>query len=158
MRGIEPTGRDTNRAAEMNPDRLLQLGLAFWGAKTLLSAVELGVFTELAKGPLGLERISERLGLHPRGARDFLDALVALGVLERNGEAHNNAADADLFLDRAKPSYIGGLFEMANARLYPFWVSLTDTRRGIAAPGCRKPGSSKPGRSTWSDRNRWSSA
>jgi hypothetical protein len=36
---------------EPAPDAILQLGLAFWGSKSLLSAVELGLFTELAKGP-----------------------------------------------------------------------------------------------------------
>lgn len=36
------------------------------------------VFTELAKHPEPLPELSARLGLHPRSARDFLDALVAL--------------------------------------------------------------------------------
>ena len=66
-------------AGEVTPDAILQLGLGFWGSKTLLSAVELGVFTELAERPADGRRLRERLGLHPRGARDFLDALVALG-------------------------------------------------------------------------------
>jgi precorrin-6B methylase 2 len=133
-----------NTAAGVTPERLMQLGLAFWGAKTLLSAVELGVFTELAKDPMTLEALSRRLGLHPRGARDFLDALVALGTLERKDGLYSNAPDADFFLDRAKPSYIGGLFEMANTRLYPFWGFLTEalqtgkpqneTKAGVANP------------------------
>jgi hypothetical protein len=109
-----------------NADGIMELGLAFWGAKTLLSAVELGVFTELAKNPMDGQALSERLGLHPRSSRDFLDALVALAMLRRNGQTYSNMPDADYFLDRAKPSYIGGLLEMANARLYPFWGSLTE--------------------------------
>jgi SAM-dependent methyltransferase len=108
------------------PEHILQLGLGFWGSKTLLSAVELGVFTELAKGPASAERLARALELHPRSALDFLDALVALGVLERRDGDYSNTPDADLFLDRMKPSYIGGLLEMANARLYPFWASLTE--------------------------------
>jgi SAM-dependent methyltransferase len=108
------------------PEKVLQLGLGFWGSKTLLSAVELGVFTELAGGPLDADELAGRLGLHPRSRSDFLDALVALGMLERDGGRYSNAADTDLFLDRAKPSYVGGLLEMANARLYPFWASLTE--------------------------------
>ena len=40
-----------------------------------------------------------------------------------------NTVDTDLFLDRAKPSYIGGILEMANARLYGFWGSLTEALR-----------------------------
>jgi hypothetical protein len=96
----------------------------------LLSAVGLELFTELAKTPLDAEALRGRLGLHPRGALDFFDALVALGFLERDEDGrYSNAADADVFLDRAKPSYIGGLLEMANERLYPFWASLTEALR-----------------------------
>jgi hypothetical protein len=113
----------------LTPDKILQLGLGFWGSKTLLSAVELGLFTELAKGSLDSDAITNRLGLHPRSARDFLDALVALNMLERDGDTYSNTAEADLFLDREKPSYIGGMLEMANQRLYPFWGSLTEALR-----------------------------
>jgi hypothetical protein len=111
------------------PDRILELALGFWGAKTLLSAVELGLFTELTRGPLDAETLRVRLGLHPRSARDFFDALVALGMLDRQDDRYANTPATDLFLDRAKPFYIGGLLEMANARLYPFWGALTEGLR-----------------------------
>jgi len=111
------------------PDRILELGFAFWGAKTLLSAVELGVFSELAKGAQEGEALRERLNLHPRSARDFFDALVALGMLDRRDDQYGNTPETDQFLDRAKPSYVGGILEMANARLYPFWASLTEGLR-----------------------------
>ena len=112
--------------APPNPGGIMELGLAFWGSKTLLSAVELGVFNELAAGSRSRDELAEGLGLHPRSARDFLDALVALGMLARDGDVYANTVETDLFLDRAKPSYVGGVLEMANARLYPFWGSLTD--------------------------------
>ena len=105
------------------------LGFGFWGSKTLLSAVELGVFSELAKGPADAGTLSETFRLHDRSARDFFDALVALGMLHRDGEQYSNTPETELFLDRAKPSYIGGILEMANARLYPFWGSLTEGLR-----------------------------
>jgi len=111
------------------PDAILQTGLAFWPAKTLLSAIELGVFTELAGGPETLERLRTRLGLHPRSARDFFDTLVALGFLSRAEGRYANSASTDLFLDRRKPSYVGGILEMANARLYRFWGDLTEALR-----------------------------
>ena len=107
----------------------MQLGFGFWGSKTLLSAVELGLFTELAKGALDARTLAERLGLHPRAARDFFDSLVALGMLERSGERYANTPQTDLFLDREKPAYVGGMLEMANSRLYPFWGSLTKALR-----------------------------
>jgi len=115
--------------ADLFPDRIIELGSGFWGAKTLLSAVELGVFSELAKGPLDGEALRGRLGLHPRSARDFFDALVALGMLVRDRQRYTNTPETDLFLDRAKPSYMGGLLEMLNVRLYGFWGSLTEALR-----------------------------
>jgi len=128
------------------PDRILQLGTAFWGSKALLSAVELGLFTELSKdGPLSAEALRARLALHERGTRDFLDTLVALGMLERGEDGrYANAPEADLYLDRAKPSYVGGLLEMANARLYPFWGRLTGALRTGAPQNEAADGRSDP--------------
>ncbi len=111
------------------PEKILQTGLAFWPAKTLLSAIEMGVFTELAKGPETYEGLRGRLGLHARSARDFLDTLVALGFLQRSGDTYSNTTETDLFLDRRKPSYVGGILEMANHRLYAFWGNLTEGLR-----------------------------
>jgi hypothetical protein len=111
------------------PEGIFQLGFGFWGSKTLLSAVELGLFTDLARGPADADALAGRLGLHPRSARDFLDALVSLRMLERENGLYRNTPETDLFLDRAKPSYVGGLLEMANARLYPFWRSLSQALR-----------------------------
>src|ERR1700683_1800312 len=120
-----------NRAqnSSITPDAIMQLGFAFWGSKTLLSAVELGLFTLLADGPLSAEVLMARLKLHPRSVRDFLDALVALGQLERHGDLYSNTPAGALFLDRRKPTYVGGMLEMANARLYPFWGALTEGLR-----------------------------
>jgi hypothetical protein len=111
------------------PSRILETGLAFWPSKTLLSAIEMGLFTELAHGPEPFEAVRGRMGLHARSARDFLDTLVALGFLERTGDRYANTAETDLFLDRKKPSYVGGILEMANKRLYPFWGHLTEALR-----------------------------
>lgn len=108
------------------PEKILQTGLAFWASKTLLSAIEMGVFTELASGPQQFDALSGRLGLHPRSARDFFDALLTLGFLQRDGDRYGNTLETDLFLDRKKPSYVGGILEMANHRLYPFWGHLTE--------------------------------
>ncbi|MEP6891343.1 MAG: methyltransferase [Nitrospirota bacterium] len=114
---------------QLTPAKIMQLGTGFWGSKTLLSAIELGLFTELAKGPLNAAALTKRLQLHPRSARDFFDALVALGMLKRTGLRYANTTDTGLFLDRAKPSYVGGILEMCNARLYRFWGSLTEGLR-----------------------------
>lgn len=112
------------------PDAILELGLAFWGSKAFLSAIELGVFTLLAEhGPMECGEVAERAGLHPRAARDFLDALVALKVLERDGLRYRNTPAGAVFLDRRSDNYLGGFLEMAGQRLYGFWGSLSEALR-----------------------------
>ena len=110
----------------VSPENIMKLGMAFWGSKTLLSAVELDIFTELAQQPMDTSTLQARLGLHSRSARDFFDALVALGMLERKNGLYTNTTDTNMFLDKAKPSYIGGFLEMANDRLYRYWGSLSE--------------------------------
>lgn len=110
---------------QATPEHILQVGFGFFASKVLLSAVELELFTELAKQPKSLDEVSGRLGLHARSARDFMDALVALGLLERRDGVYYNTPAADLYLDKRKASYVGGILEMANHRLYPFWGDLT---------------------------------
>ncbi|HEV3279105.1 MAG TPA: methyltransferase [Terriglobia bacterium] len=115
--------------ANASPEHILQVGLGFWASKTLLSAVEMEVFTELARKAEDLETLSGRLGLHPRSARDFLDALAALGFLSRVDGKYANTPAVDLYLDKHKPTYIGGMLEMANHRLYGHWKYLTEALR-----------------------------
>jgi ubiquinone/menaquinone biosynthesis C-methylase UbiE len=119
----------TSLSGPPTPDHILQVGFSFWACKTLLSAIELEVFTELAQHPLPLTELQGRLGLHPRSARDFFDALVAIGFLERDGGTYRNTSATDLYLDKRKPTYVGGILEMCNRRLYPFWSHLTEALR-----------------------------
>jgi len=113
----------------LSPERLVRLGYSFWDAKVLLSAVELGVFSTLARGPLPAEQLAGELGVHPRSALDFFDTLVSLGMLSRREGRYANTPETDLFLDEAKPTYIGGVFGLATERIYRFWGSLTDGLR-----------------------------
>jgi hypothetical protein len=110
-----------------SPEKLLALGMSFWNAKTLLSAVELGVFDALANGPAELATLTAKLGLHKRSAHDFFDALVAMKMLERDANGrYANTPETEFFLVRGRPSYVGGLLEMANARLYSSWGHLSE--------------------------------
>jgi hypothetical protein len=120
---------ETWKVSPPSPEKLLQLGMGFWGSKTLLSAVELDLFTVLGRGPRSAMQLMEELRLHPRSALDFLDALVALDMLERDDGLYRNTAETGAFLDSAQPGFIGGLLLMANNRLYPFWGSLTEGLR-----------------------------
>jgi hypothetical protein len=112
------------------PESLLQMGMGFWPSKVILAAVECGVFTELASGPLSTQELMQRLRWHPRAAQPVLDCLVALGLLrcDRTGR-YSNSRRANLFLDRDKPSYIGGLMELSSKRLYDIWSGLGDLLR-----------------------------
>ena len=117
-------------ASQPEPGHVIQTGLAFWASKTLLSAVELELFTYLAAKPANLESLRASLGLHPRSARDFFDALVALGFLQRDDQGiYRNTPATDLYLDKRKLSYIGGMLEMCNHRLFRFWADLTQGLR-----------------------------
>jgi len=117
-------------SAQVDPSHIMQVGMGFWGSKTLLSAVELELFTKLGGDGLTAAKIAEALGLDARAIPDFPDALVALELLDREGEGsdaiYRNTEAGAVFLDKASPAYIGGILEMANARLYGFWGDLTE--------------------------------
>jgi hypothetical protein len=116
---------------QLLPDRIMQVGMGFEASKALLSAVELGVFTELATAPLDAEALRRAIGIEARSARDFFDVLVALGFLTRADGVYANTPESDLYLDKGKASYLhlGALLEMANSRLYHIWGKLTDCLR-----------------------------
>lgn len=121
---------NTMQEIQVNPSKIMQIGMGFWASKTLLTAVNMNLFTHLANGALSGDEIQNKLGLHNRSLYDFLDTLVALGFLNRTGikesATYSNSADSDLFLDKDKPSYVGGILEMSNNRLYPFGADLEE--------------------------------
>jgi O-methyltransferase domain/Dimerisation domain len=127
---MKTRGTATDAPAMLDPSLIMQIGMGFWPSKALLSAVELGLFTTLGSGTLTGMEIAERLELRSRAVYDFLDGLVALRMLERDGlgedARYRNTAETALFLDRNSPAYLGGILEMANARLYGFWGGLTE--------------------------------
>lgn len=112
----------------MTPDdgyiKILETGFSFWKAQALLASVELGIHSKLAQRPMSLEELRESLKVHGRGLQDLLKVLVMLGMLEELPNGYRNTAAADYYLDDEKPTYIGGLLELAAARLYPLWGSL----------------------------------
>ncbi|MFC3815183.1 methyltransferase [Lysobacter sp. GCM10012299] len=119
---------------DLSPARIIEVGMGFWPAKTLLSAVDLDVFSRLgAAGAMTGAELQASLGLSPRANPDFFDTLLALGFLERDGDGpqalYRNTAETALFLDRASKGYIGGFLSMANDRLYPFWSDLSEALR-----------------------------
>ena len=133
--------------SDLHPSHIIQIGMGFFASKTLLSAVELGLFAELAKRPMTGSEIASALDLHPRAVPDFPDVLVGLKLLERNGDGpdavYSNTRESAAFLDRDSPDYIGGILEMANARLYRFWADLTEALK-TGAPQNETKNSGEP--------------
>jgi hypothetical protein len=116
-----------------DPSAILQTAFAFWSSKVLLSAVELNVFTALGSRRLTGQELGDAVGLHPRGIADFLDALVAMKFLLRDGDGPNaryaNSPATAEFLVQGSPRYVGGILEMLNARLFRFWHDLPEALR-----------------------------
>jgi O-methyltransferase domain/Dimerisation domain len=117
-------------APAITASKIMQIGMGFWASQAMLTAVKLGLYTVLAPQPLSERQIKEKLGFActDRHVFDWLDALVSLGFLQRKGllqdALYSNAADTDLFLDKNKKTYMGGILEMANSRLYKYWGDL----------------------------------
>ena len=111
-----------------DPAYIMQTATGFWASKTLLTAVELDLFTTLGDGAMTASQLGDSLGLHPRGTYDFFDALVALKFLIRDGDGpegkYRNTPETAAFLNKQSPTYIGGLPDMLNSRLYGFWNDL----------------------------------
>lgn len=113
----------------LDPSPILETGFGFWNAKVLLSAIELELFTLLDNQSINGAELGTSLELHPRGLWDFLDTLVALKFLERQGNGpealYKNTPSSNLFLNKRRSSYIGGILEMCNERSYQHWNNLT---------------------------------
>lgn len=127
---LQSTTAPDEALSQLNPGRIVEVGMGFWAAKTLLSAVKLEVFTALGQESLTGAELGNRLGLHERGIWDFFDTLVTLDFLQRKGNGlsarYSNTPETGLFLNKNNPQYMGGMLEMANDRLYPFWGNLEE--------------------------------
>ncbi len=115
---------------DLDPSRIMEIATGYWRSKVLLSAVGLGLFTELADASLSRGEIERALGLQPRPAADFLDGLVSMGLLAREGDGEDaryaNTPETAQFLDRRSPAYIGGILELWEGRNFRFWADLSE--------------------------------
>ncbi len=78
-----------NTNPRLTPDPILQTAFGFCSSKVLLTAVEFGVFTQLANERMTGTELSRALNLHSRAIGEFFDALVAMRFLEREGDRPN---------------------------------------------------------------------
>ncbi len=117
----------------LDPSPILQTAFGFWNSKVLLTAVEMGLFTKLSNRSLTGAQLGRELGLHPRGIKDFFDALVAMSFLGRNGDGpeafYSNTPEGAMYLDEKSPRYIGGILTMLNVRLFKYWHALPEALR-----------------------------
>jgi hypothetical protein len=98
-----------------------------------MSAVELDVFTVLSEGPLEIGALTERAMIENRGAREFFDLLVELGLLTRDQHGrYQNAPHCERYLSRQSTDYIGDLIDHLNKRMYEMWGRLTPALRAGA--------------------------
>lgn len=123
----------TTTTAKPDPSQIMQTATAFWPSKVLLSAVEFELFTVLGDKSMTAAELGGALGIHERGWFDFFDALVAMKFLERDGNGpggrYRNTLDTATFLDKNRATYIGGMPEMLNRRLFGFWNDLEEALR-----------------------------
>lgn len=114
----------TAASPEVSPQRIFEIAQGFMASKHLFAASQLGVFEALGEGPVDLAGLAARLGLTPRTARISADAMVALGLLEREGENYANTPIAATFLSGATPADFRPLLKFWDRLSYPVWEDL----------------------------------
>ena len=117
-----------NRPAMPDPTPIVRLTTAYWDSQVLLTASRLRLFDQLATGPRSAAEVAAALGLEERRTDLLLRALVALGLLELQGERFANAAAAAAFLVSGSPAYMGGAMRYSD-QLYDAWGRLEESLR-----------------------------
>ena len=107
----------------LSPDDIMEIATGFQKSRVLLSAFELGLFTALGDAALASAEVAEKIAADPRATDRLMNALVAIGLLHKEGERFRNAPLAERFLVKGKPGYMGGLAHSAN--LWHRWGTLT---------------------------------
>ncbi len=106
---------------------------AFQESRILLTAHELGLFSALGTGTHTSAGIAALIGTEPRATDRLMNALCAMGLLEKEDGRFTNSEAAAQCLVRESPGYLGGL--MHTVHLWDTWSTLTEAvRRGTAIP------------------------
>jgi predicted O-methyltransferase YrrM len=90
-----------------NPGALMKVSGAYWESFPLHVAVDLDVFTRIGGGSLSAEEISSPWRGNVRSARMLLEALAAMGLLEKKADRYSNTEAAKNFLVKTSPGYMG---------------------------------------------------
>lgn len=122
------TPQQTDTHSELvSPDPIIRLASGFMAAKHLFAASELGLFEALVDSPATIEGLAARTGLTRRAARISADAMVALGLLERDGDSYRNSPAAATFLSGSGPADLRPLLRCWSEISYPAWNRLAET-------------------------------
>ncbi|GAA2102480.1 methyltransferase [Actinomadura alba] len=111
------------------PAKIYRLSTAFWHSKVILSASDLGVFAQLGEGPATAGELADKLGVQSSAFPVFLDALVAMDLLERDGDRYRNSAEADYYLVPDKRYYMGTYLGFVDRFMRPTWEGLSEVLR-----------------------------
>ena len=110
----------------VTPEPIMKLASGFMAAKHLFAANELGLFEALADDPTTIDGLADRIGLTLRAARISADSMVALGLLERDGDTYRNSAEADTFLAGRTPADLRPFLRFWDRISYPAWTDLAE--------------------------------
>jgi len=129
------TGNAIDHSSDpVDPGLIMQLASGFMAAKHLFAANELGIFEALADDPATIEALAARTGLTTRAARISADAMVALGLLERDGDIYRNTDVAATFLAGTGPADLRPFLRLWDKISYPSWCQLAEAlARGPAS-------------------------
>lgn len=120
------SGQPDGQASTASPEPIMRLASGFMAAKHLFAASELGIFEALADSPATIDALAARTGLTPRAARISADAMVALGLLERDGDTYRNGETAVAFLTGRTPADLRPFLRFWDKISYPAWAGLAD--------------------------------
>jgi SAM-dependent methyltransferase len=114
-----------------NPGKLLEISGAYWQSCALHAAVKLDVFSHLEGGPLDAAQMAERIGAERRAVAMLLNAMAAMGLLEKAGDVFANTGTASRFLVRKAPGYLGHMI-LHHHHLAASWTQLDQAVRSGA--------------------------
>jgi len=96
-----------SQGSRPNPEHIFNVLNSYQHAAALKSAIELDVFTTIDEGNHRAQQIAERVKASERGVRILCDFLTILGFLVKEDSRYSLTADAELFLSRRSPAYMG---------------------------------------------------
>lgn len=110
------------------PADLLQLSGGYWSACALHAGVKLDLFTPLSERQFSATELADRLDMDERGLAMLLNALAALELLEKRGEAYAATPFAAEYLARTSPGYLGYII-LHHHHLMAGWAHLDEAVR-----------------------------